>query len=471
MHKPCIAVALAAVLFTTACGTSTPSDPMPPVQGLKAARDHDSRRGFQEFRLTVAAATHELVPGQPAEVWAFNGLVPGPLLQAVVGDTVKVHVTNELDEPTTVHWHGLRIPVEMDGVVQDQIPAIEPGETFTYEFVVNDAGTFWYHPHVRSHVQVERGLHGMFIVHEEEATRPEINTDRAFVLDDVRLNANGSIAPFSASGMDVVHGRWGNELLLNGSSEVPEVPMGPGEIERWRLVNTANARTMTLRFPGLEVREIGADAGLWPQPMTRPIEELQLTVGARAELEVRLKEGVPAASLQSIVLTVDDGEIVELPLPVIKVKTDDNRAVTDPARGHFAGAKYSPIPADSAQTHRIELSGRNTISGVEMTVNGHAYPNVPLWEVQKDVLQIVEIENAIGPEHPFHLHGQFFQVLSRDGEPATDIGWRDTALIDGFSTIVIGTYFENPGDWMYHCHILEHAEVGMMALVRVTEKP
>jgi FtsP/CotA-like multicopper oxidase with cupredoxin domain len=450
-------------------GPEVKDPPMPEILGgLNPAEDHDPAPDVVEYHMDVSVAQHELLEGVPVEVLAYNGEVPGPLLQARVGDTMRMVVTNNLNEATTIHWHGLRIPVEMDGVVHGSVLAIEPGETFTYEFIVPDAGTYWYHPHVRSEVQIERGLHGMLIVHEAEADAPEVDADRAFVLDDVRLNQDGTIAAFGANHMDVMHGRTGNVLLVNGSDAVPSMELGENQVERWRLVNTANGRTMTVQFPGLEVREIGADAGLWPQSLTRVVDRVVLPVGARAELEVRLAPGATEASLESVVLALDENdEVIELPIEIVHVAHDAALDKDEALGGHVANPSFDFISPELPLTHRIELTGVNGPRGVEMQVNGASFPNVPIWEVPQGQLQIVEIENKIGPEHPFHLHGQFFQVLSRDGRYAPDVGWRDTTYLGGFQKVVIATYFENVGDWMYHCHVLEHAEAGMMALVRV----
>ena len=136
------------VLFSASCepGDVLPADDFPPVLGVAAAEDLDPAVGVVEYSLRVSATDLELVEGLTTGGWTFNGMSPGPLLQARVGDLIKVQVTNDLDEPTTIHWHGMRVPVEMDGVVWGDLQAIEPGETFTYEFVAPDAGSYWYHP-------------------------------------------------------------------------------------------------------------------------------------------------------------------------------------------------------------------------------------------------------------------------------------------------------------------------------------
>lgn len=401
--------------------------------------------------------------GQEVDAWTYDGLTPGPLLQVGRGQLMRIHVTNDLDEPTTVHWHGLRIPVEMDGVVMGTIPAIAPGDSFTYEFTPPDAGTFWYHPHVRSNVQVEAGLYGALVVHEDEGLAPDVDADRMFVLDDVLLEDDGSIAEENWNHPTQMHGRSGNHLLVNGQEDPLELTMRPGGVERWRLVNTANARTMVFRFPGLTVREIGADGGLWPQTWTRSIDELTLPVGARAELEVRL-DG-ESGSLEQVVLALGaNNDVVELPI---------DRALATRGGEASAATGYSADPpmaafGDEGDTHLLTIDAVNGgPNGVTWRLNGIAWPEQSDWVVDQNVQTVIEIRNELGPEHPFHVHGQLFTVLDRDGAVADERGLRDTVLVGGLSTVRIATDFGNPGMWMVHCHILEHAESGMMTTVEV----
>lgn len=442
-------------------------DALPVVEGLTALEDEDPSPAAVRYTLVARPAALQILPDAlPIEGWTYNGTVPGPLLQARVGDEVTVVFTNELDEPTTIHWHGMRVPNAMDGVVEGEMKAVEPGESFTYRFTVLDAGTFWFHPHVRTHVQIERGLYGMFVVHEDAPHAPDVAHDRAFVLDDIALDDDGSLAPFATSGPDIMHGRAGNVLLVNGSDAQAELAFAPGQVERWRLVNTANGRTMVLRFPGLSVRQVGADGGLWPQELSHDVREVVLPVGARAELEVRLAETSSEGSLVSAVLALDENnDVIELELPLALV-TLDGALPARSDRGHEADPDFTPLDAGEV-THTLTISGRNVLGRVEFTVNGHAWPEHEDWRVPQGELQIIEVHNTLGMEHPFHLHGQFFQVLSRTGRVLDDRGWRDTTLVRGQERVRIATMFENPGMWMIHCHILEHEENGMMSMVTV----
>jgi FtsP/CotA-like multicopper oxidase with cupredoxin domain len=444
------------------------ADPWPDVLGLSHAVDPDPSDDIAEYSLVVGEEAVELVKGQVVDAWTYNSLTPGPLLQAWIGQTMRIHVTNDLSEPTTIHWHGLRIDVAMDGVVMGKVQAIEPGETFTYEFTPPDAGTYWYHPHVRAHVQVEAGLYGALIVHERGTAAPSIDADRIFVIDDVLLDGDGQIMEVNMNSMMTqMHGRSGNRLLINGQEAPLSASMVPGAVERWRLVNTANARTAHFRFPGLEVREIGADGGLWRQAWLRDIDYLQLPIGARAELEVRLAEGEESGSMEQVVLALDaDDNVVELGFDRVLAHLDEE-AEPSIATGHHANPDTIRPDPEGADTYLMEISAAQGSGGIVWMLNGRAWPHESDWIVPQNVPQIIEIRNTAGPEHPFHLHGQFFEVMDRNGSDADLPGLRDTVLVGGMDTVTVVTNFDNPGEWMVHCHILEHAELGMMTTVTV----
>ncbi len=446
------------------------SEPGPlPIAGPSAAIDQNPADGIVEYSLTVAPAQFEFLPGAPTEVWAYNNQLPGPLLLANVGDLVRVHVTNGLAEPTTVHWHGIRVPHAMDGVAHgDGAGAIQPDETFTYEFTVRDAGTFWYHPHIRAHVQVEAGLYGTFVVRERPETAPDVDADRLFVLDDVRVRSDGSLDR-STNGHDVMMGRAGNLLLVNGRNDPVAVDMGAGRIERWRLVNTANARTFELEFTGVTVIEIGADGGLWPRTDARVIDSLVLPVGARAELLVRLPTGVDAGAMSAVVLVgTSGGGSAYQPMPLVEVAHDAAADATSPRKGHFVDPVFVPIDTAGATAHEVVLSATDT-GDFAFTINGQTYPSYETWQVTANTANVIAIVDELALEHPFHLHGQYFQVLTINGRDADMPGWRDVVLVPPQATVEVATMFDNPGSWMYHCHILEHEDWGMMAVVDVME--
>ena len=258
-----------------------PTPPFPEITGGVVLEDTNPDPKVVEVKLQARQAKIKLSDKVSQFMYTYNGLLPGPIIRARVGDELIVHFTNNLQEPTTVHWHGLRIPDEMDGTPRVQDP-VKPGETFTYKFKLKDAGSYWYHPHVRSHAQVELGLYGMLIVQEKENIK--FTRERSIILDDI-LIINGRIAGPLSSGMEGMHGRNGNALFMHGKLGSLDIKAKTGDVERWRVVNVANARTMNMQFQGVKVRVIGADGGLLAKPYYLP-STLEIPVGQRYDLEV-----------------------------------------------------------------------------------------------------------------------------------------------------------------------------------------
>src|SRR5438876_2219968 len=221
----------------------------------------------------------EFARGQAIRGFAYNGQVPGPLIEANVGDTVEVRLTNSLPHATTIHWHGIRVPAEMDGTEAVQ-PPVEPGQTFVYRFVVPDAGTFWYHSHTNETEQLERGLYGALVV--RDADEPSFDGEQVLLFDDLKLDLDGHLAPF---GDEHEHhaGREGDVRLVNGQQE-PGLEIAGGTIERWRLVNAANSRFVRLSIGGRPFTIIATDGGLLAEPLRAT--EVLVTPGERFELAV-----------------------------------------------------------------------------------------------------------------------------------------------------------------------------------------
>ncbi|TIR28451.1 MAG: multicopper oxidase family protein, partial [Mesorhizobium sp.] len=204
----------------------------------------------KEIRLTAEPARAQLAGADhpPSDVWAYDGRIPGPTLRLRQGEAVRFLVENRLDQDTTVHWHGIRLPNAMDGVPGLTQPPIKPGESFLYEFTPPDAGTFWYHPHANSLEQLGRGLAGALIVEEPEHI--PVDRDVLWVLADWRIDEQGEIAPGFGNMMEAgMSGRVGNTVTLNGTIPADQ-PVRAGERLRLRLLNFSLARIMALRFEG-----------------------------------------------------------------------------------------------------------------------------------------------------------------------------------------------------------------------------
>lgn len=394
-------------------------------------------------------------PGRPAlEGWTYNGSVPGPVIEARVGDLLEVRLTNHLDEPTTVHWHGLRLPPPMDGTERTQAP-VPPGGTFTYRFRLPDAGTFWYHPHANETVQLERGLYGAMVVRGPD--EPEMDGDRVLVLDDVRLDRKGRIAP-PGGWLERHNGREGKVLLVNGCEE-PSLDVRAGTVERWRLVNAASARYFRVSLGGSPFQILATDGGLLEAPVAAT--EILLAPGDRAELAVGpFGEG---SAPRLLALPYDRGlGRAKAPRTLAHVRVGPPA----PSRARIP-ARLREIPPlatpDAVPNREVRLSGRTSLRrGVDFLVNGEPHHHAPPARVGE--LQVWDVVNETPLDHPFHLHGFFFQVLSVDGAPPPFRSWEDTVNVPPRSRVRIAWLPDDrPGPWMYHCHILEHHAAGMMA--------
>ena len=231
---------------------------------MAEAVDRNPDPNVVEVDFEARVATVEIAPGLKVDAWTYNGTIPGPMIRVKVGDRLIVHFTNNLPRPSTIHWHGLRVPIDMDGIPGYSQEPVQPGGTFTYDFVVPDAGIFWYHPHVMSAAQVGFGLYGAFLV--EDSTETEtvgIADDLVLVLSDIDVNDDGELLPADSGGtVGMLFGREGNRVLVNGR-RLPELVARPGAPQRWRVVNAAKSRYFKLDLgEGHVFRKIGGDGGL-----------------------------------------------------------------------------------------------------------------------------------------------------------------------------------------------------------------
>ena len=467
-----------AIPFVAACviacaseESATTDPPIGPALDLATLTDTNPDPNVVEVSLVAAPAIVEYLPGKNTEVWAYSdgsiagskGTVPGPMLRAKRGDEIIVHFKNELPEPTTIHWHGLRLPVKQDGSTSTQAP-IPVGATHEYRFRVLDAGMFWFHPHVRADIQIERGLYAPFVVTEDDGI--DLTAERTFVLDDVKLAATGELATESDA-LDTMMGKQGNVLLANGRRN-GALTVKAGSRERWRFVNAANGRYFNLRVPGHVLRVIGSDGGLVPAPYE--VETLLVAPGERYEVVVAFdgSEGTRAA-LETI--HYDRGHDLPDPGPKSIFEIRYAGRATTPLRPLPSSLRtIEPLPiAEATTVRRFELQEREDANGVVFSINDEVWPlNQPVM-VTKDDLEIWEVESPPEMDHPFHLHGMFFQVLGADGKPDLTRGWKDTINVKRGTRLRFAVRYEPLGMWMFHCHILEHAERGMMGELMVMQ--
>lgn len=445
------------------------------------------------FRLKPMPARLPLIgaPHPETALWTYNGSLPGPLLRLTQGNRLRVEVVNGLEQETTVHWHGVRLPNAMDGVPDLTQEPIKPGGRFTYEFACEDAGTFWYHPHWGSAEQIGRGLYGVLIV--DEKMPPVVDRDIVWALSDLRLNEQAQITEDFRHPMDVSHaGRIGNTALLNGRL-AERFALRAGERIRLRLLNMANARIFHLRFEQHRPWLVALDGHPVPPRQLAADEAVVLGPGMRADL-ILDATGEPGGTYRVLDsdLRGSTYRLVDLAYGPMRARQAANQAPP-------SALAPNPVPEpDLAGAERLKLAlGGGAMGGLaELRVDGrpmglreafqqhrvawalngvgrpdrpgdHRHGHAPLFSLSRGKSYIFEVENDTAWPHPMHLHGHAFRVLSLDGSPLADRPFRDTVLINPRGKAELAFVADNPGDWMLHCHILEHQAGGMMATVRV----
>jgi FtsP/CotA-like multicopper oxidase with cupredoxin domain len=454
------------MLLACACGSGAqePGAATPaPLPTITPAVDENPDPNILEVNLEAAESQVRFPGTPPTRVWTYNGTLPGPLIEASVGDELRVHFSNRLPESTTIHWHGVRVPAAMDGTLAMQAP-VEPGGTFEYSFTLRDAGLFWFHPHIRSDVQVEKGLYG--VIRVRGADEPTSDDEQILVLDDISVLPDGTLPTYLDDESKML-GRQGNVLLVNGRA-MPTLQWRAGALNRLRVVNTANGRFFNLSLPGYGFRVIGTDGGLIPHPYD--VDRLLLAPGERYDVMV-IVTGEPGSEVtlwnEPYDRGHDTGEADPLPLANVAVTEEaplDGRALPD---------SFQPIERlpDGASDEHIELNEMLRDGEQIFTINGDTFPDVPPIAMRLDTVHHLDVQNASPMDHPFHVHGTFFQLLESAGMPpsAAALANKDTIIVPQMTTLRLAIRFDEPGRWMYHCHILEHAELGMMGEIQITQ--
>ena len=435
---------------------------------LKEAVDRNTDQRVIEIDLTARQADVEVAPGKRVNAWTYDGGLPGPLIRARVGDRLIVHFTNQLPQPTTVHWHGVRVPIEMDGVPGISQPEVKTGESFTYDFVLRDAGLFWYHPHVMSAAQVGFGLYGPLLV-EDPDDGVGVADQTTLVLSDIGFDAKGvlELADSGGSAGDVF-GREGEHVLVNGR-KAPVLRARSGAPQRWRIVNAARSRYFLLDLQGQKFTVIGSDGGLQERPTTS--EVLLVTPGERVDVIVApTGEAGSELPIYSMLYNRGYGSVEFRTIEKMFTLAFSNDAPMTPPRPPSIARAITP-PSAAGATRVDFLLGLPPVDAKghnEFQVNGLPFVKAKPYRAAMGETQLWVIKNDTKWDHPFHLHGYFFMPVDENGAPLRPMAWKDTINVPMNSTArVLVTFDERPGTWMFHCHILDHAEIGLMGTVHV----
>ena len=461
-------------------------------------------------RRTIAG--HEMI------MFGYNEQYPGPLIQAPKDATIVVRVTNDIEMPTTIHWHGVRIDNRYDGVPGVTQQAIERGDSFTYEVHVPDAGMYWYHPHVREDVQQDLGLFGNLLVTSPD---PEYygpaHREEVFVLDDMLIDEQGALPWGDRAPTHALMGRFGNVMMVNGETDY-RLEARQGEVVRFYLTNVANSRTFNVTFGGARVKIVASDVSRFEREQW--VGSVVIAPAERYVVDVRFDEPgevVIANTVQAInhfrgefypevdtlsIVTVSE-EIAEASVSQAFETLRQHDAVVediDAFRPYFGRApdhelvttvRVQDLPqsivlsmeADTLYVPPMEwndampmmnwLSTAEQVTWILKDVATGAENDDIDWSFQVgDVvkLRIHNTPDSFHPmNHPIHVHGQRFLVLSMDEVENENLVWKDTAIVPVGSTMDVLVEMSNPGEWMIHCHIAEHLHSGMMFSFTVGE--
>ena len=441
---------------------------------LKEAVDINPDPDIVEINLTAKIADVEVAPGKRVNAWTYDGGLPGPLIRGKVGDRLIVHFKNELPQPTTIHWHGVRVPIEMDGVPGISQSDVQPGESFVYDFVLRDASLYWYHPHVFSAAQVGFGLYGALLVEDPAETKQvSVPDELTIVLSDIGFDKAGKLEPADSGGpAGMVFGREGAYLLVNGKV-MPTLKARSGAPQRWRIVNTAKSRFFFMDLDGQAFTKIGSDGGLQEESVTS--DAMLVTAGERVDVIVT-PTGKPGSSLVVKAMLYNRG-----------YGSVEYRSVEDLFTIEFTGDPTLATPALPMVTRKITPPSGDRATPIKMVltlppadatgqsefrINGVPYWKAKPFKAHLGETQLWTIQNDSEWDHPMHLHGYFFMPVDENGEPIRPMQWKDTINIPMKTTArFLVTFDERPGQWMFHCHILDHAEGGLMGTVVVGDVP
>lgn len=489
------------------------------ITGLAEAKTSEmvELKNGDTYNLT-ASIVKKTIGNSEVKMLTYNGMIPGPLIKVEQGAEVTLNFTNNTDVDTTIHSHGVRLENKFDGVPDVTQKEVKPGESFTYKIKFPDEGMYWYHPHIREDYAQELGLYGNYLVTPNDPNYwSPVNREVALFVDDI-LMENGKIATFSKASADrTLMGRFGNTMLVNGETDYA-LSAKAGEVIRFYITNSANTRTFNVSIPGAKVKLVGGDGGKYERetwndgvtlgPSERAIVEVLFANAGSYTIEHKTPERTYTLGTVTIV-NEKVATSFEKEFAVLR-SNKDMQSEIDAFRPFFnkptdkrlkltidMGMQMQGMMQSNTGGHNMNMMGGNQMmpnsqmvaSGdpIEweennVAMNTMSNPEMMKWVIQdedtgkknmdidwkfkvgdKVKITITNDPNSAHPmQHPFHIHGQRFLILSMDGKQNDNFVWKDTVLIPNGSTVELLVEMTNPGTWMAHCHIAEHLEASMM---------
>ena len=477
------------------------------------------------YQISADIVEHE-IEGNKYSMFSYNGMIPGPLLKVKKGSSIKINLKNNLDQETTIHWHGLRHNIKDDGVPGISQEPVMPGETHIYTVSFPDSGMFWYHPHVREDLQQDLGLYGNIIVYDDfERNLNSFNREEYIAIDDILID-NNKIVPYGRNNANfALMGRYGNQMLINGKTNY-ELNVNKGDVVRFYLTNTANVRPFNVLFGG-SAKIIGSDLGMFEKEEF--VESVIISPGERYIVDVYFENSGEYAisnhnpettflTTLGIIMAEDKKISSDFSKRFFELQNNENaikdiqnykkyfdkkvdysldltldmQGMMDMENMH-SGMQNMPCHQMPDGSMMGNCDGENSEkSGIEWEddmnmMNSMMNSNMLKWiikdkntgkenmdfKMSAKVGDVIKIRLFNDPksmhpmQHPIHLHGQRFLVLEKDGIKNKNLVWKDTLLVPAGKTIDILVDVTNPGEWMFHCHISEHLTSGMMTSLNV----
>nr|WP_241180862.1 multicopper oxidase family protein [Kocuria indica] len=438
-----------------------------------------SRDGALDLALEAAPARVR-IGARTAHVQAFNGSLPGPTLRVRPGDTLRVAMTNGLEAPTNLHVHGLHVSPEDNG--DNPFVSIAPGDSFDYDFSLPDdhpPGTYWYHPHRHGHVadQLAAGLYGAIVVEDPDPV--PVARERVLVVSDLTLDDSGNLAEVSPP--QRMMGREGETVLVNGQVR-PRAGAAPGERELWRVVNACPARYLRLTLDGQTLRLLGRDVGRLPEPVE--LTEVTLAPGNRVELLVDTREGastltaapVDRGSMDGMMggAVPGDGPGTDEPIELLTLEVTGDRAADAgpvPPGPVLRDLREEPVAARRTLDFAMGMGMGGMMGGMRgpgqmmsFTIDGRPFDAERTDQrVRVGTVEEWTLTNSSPMDHPMHLHVWPMQVVTEAGREVAAPRWLDVVNVPAFGEVTVRVAFDDfAGRTVYHCHILDHEDLGMM---------
>jgi len=434
------------------------------------------QRGEYQYQLRLQDAQFELIPGTQTPGLGFNGVYPSPIIRAKQGKPVVIEVINELSEPTTIHWHGIRIDIAMDGVPFLSQKPIMPGETFRYEFIPPDAGTFWYHPHMNSVVQLGKGLVGLLLVEEadsEQFSPDDYAADLPLMLKNWHLNDDGSFKPLTIPRYAARMGTPGNYETVNGVNK-PSLSVPANAWIRLRFANVDNTLVYKLRVKNRPAYIVSIDANPLSEP--KPLESHSIGAGMRVDIAIK----APSPG-EEVIIENGKGRLF---FELMRLKAED-WALKKPVAAEVPMPMPNPLSEpklDQAETKHFVFEWEGAVTPADKmgkakhafwTINRRAWEGMkpgnipaPLAKLELGKSYIFDLKNNTPHMHPIHMHGVMFKVI-KSNKKKIEPFFTDTVLMEKNERVQIAFVADNPGRWMYHCHVIEHMKTGLMGYIEI----